>query len=307
MPSKVQVSRPRRGFPGSSFSYTPLQHVRVLFVSFLQGLFSGAPTGCLRWESNSEKTEIIIRDENPLRVDTVGKRPAINITMGTVQFYSVGMDDLLGFDFDTGRKVKGVLVPGSMSINCCSRVDIEAHNIAWIVAEHIWLLRDLFMKMGFFELGRSNQVTPPSPPGSIVAGDTADEWYSSTVSVPFQFQRKSAFTPLGQQIVRNIETRLHTVSNHIESMGPPQGGHEYPLKVVQCFPESYAPNASDARGGTPDPAGTYINSLPKQPHPLNPASLVTLRSAHPNRAGLRNPQMQGRELPLVRPCVKEST
>lgn len=306
MPSKVHESRSGQEFTGSSFVYTPLQHVRTLFISFLQGLFEGSPAGCFKWDPDPEKTEIAIRDENPIKVETVGQRPAINLTLGSVQFYSLGMDDMLYYDQATGRKVKGVLIPGTVSINCCSRVDIEAHNIAWSVAEFIWLLREEFLKRGFFELGRGNQVTPPTPAGSIVANDSGDEWYCSTVIIPFQFQRKSAFTKLGARIVQNIETRLSTVLGPVESVGPPQGGHEFPVSETYCLPESFAPNASDAYGATPDPTGQFQGALIKQPHPLNPAVTVTVRAARPNRAGLRNPSMHGRELPIVRPCVKES-
>lgn len=307
MPSSVQTSSPSRGFPGSSFIYTPLQHVRVLFISFLQGLFVGAPKGCFRWDPVEERSDIIIRDENPLNVETVQKRPSINVTMGAVQFYSLGIDDMLYYDFRTSKKTKGVLVPGTMAVNCCSRSDIEAHNLAWIVSEHIWLLRELFLKMGFFELGRGNQISPPSPPGSIVTGDQGSEWYCSSVSVPFQFQRKSAFTPLGQEIVQNIETALRTTNHRVASLGPAQAGHEYPLAVNVCPPPPYAPGASDVYGATPDPAGARDVFLPKQPHPLNPAASVVVRTARPFRAGVvRPPSMNGRALPLVRPCVEQS-
>lgn len=305
MPSRIAITAPEQGFPDSSFRYTPLRHVRVLFVSFLQGLFAKAPPGSFRWEEDSEKTEIVIRDESPINVNTVEKRPAINITLGTVQFFSLGMDDLISYDFDTGRKVKSVLVPGTVSINCCSRSDIECHDLAWVISEHIWLLRELFLKMGFFELGRGNQITPPSAAGSIVTGDSGDEWYCSTVSIPYQFQRKSAFTPLGKEIVQSILQRLETVSRRVESMGAPQG-----RAITNCFPPNYAPDASDAGGRTPDPGGVRDVFLPKQPHPLNPAKTVTVRVMYPNRAGaralIRPPGAPAAALPLVRPCVKES-
>src|SRR5690606_13271095 len=163
MPSRVHSASPTSGFPGSSFKYTPMQHVRVVFASFLQGLFSEAPVGQFHWDPDDERTEIIIRDESPIHVERIGARPAIGLTMGSCQFYSLGMDDLHSFNFALEQKVKTVLVPGTMHVNVCSRVDIEAHNLAWVVSEHLWLLRDLLMKAGFFEIGRNIQVGPPSP------------------------------------------------------------------------------------------------------------------------------------------------
>lgn len=286
MPSRVPTTTHLSGFPGSSFKYTPLQHVRVLFASFLQGLFSEAPIGQFHWDPDEEKTEIIIRDENPIHVETIGARPAISLTIGPCQFYSLGMDDMYSFDFALERKVKTVLIPGTMSINVCSRVDIEAHNLAWVISEHIWLLRDLLIKAGFFEIGRNIQVGPPSPAGSIVSNDSADEWYCSTISVPWQFNRKSAFTPLGRQIANNIELRVNETNRLIDEGrgGPALAGHELAVKVTERFPPSFAPDASDVYGKTPDPADERTYSLPVAPHPLNPAKLVVVETIRPFRA-----------------------
>lgn len=289
MPSKVPTTAHLSGFPGSSFKYTPLQHVRVLFASFLQGLFSEAPVGQFHWDPDEDKTEIIIRDENPIHVETIGMRPAISLTMGPCQFYSLGMDDMYSFDFALERKVKTVLIPGTMSVNVCSRVDIEAHNLAWVIGEHIWLLRELLIKAGFFEIGRNIQVGPPSPAGSIVTNDSADEWYCSTISIPWQFNRKSAFTPLGQQIANNIELRVNQTNKMVEEGrgGPALAGHEFAVKVTEKFPPSFAPGASDVYGKTPDPAGQRTYSLPVAPHPLNPAKLVVVETIRPFRASRR--------------------
>ena len=304
MPSRVQETVPADGFPASSFKYTPLQHVRVLIISFVQGLFAEAPPGGYRWNPEDALTEIIIRDESPIHVETIGARPAVNMTMGAISFYSLGIDDMYTFDFSIGRKVKVVLIPGTVSINCSARSDIEAHNIAWVIAEHLWLLRELLLKAGFFEIGRGIQVSPPSPGGSIVSSDQSDEWFVSTISVPFQFNRKSAFTPLGDDIANNIRLNLQATHNAVGvgRGGPAQAGHEFPVRVTECLPESFAPNASDARGLTPDGAGQQVPSLPLVPHPLNPAKLVYVQTVRPNRVGAVRSFRRGLVLPIIRPC-----
>jgi hypothetical protein len=287
MPSRVHETRTSGGFPGSSFKYTPLQHVRVLLLSFIQGLFAEAPSGAYRWNPDEQSTEIIIRDENPIHVDVIGMRPCISLTMGAINFYSLGMDDMYSYDADLDRKVKVVLIPGTVSLNVCSRVDIEAQNLAWVVAEHLWLLRELLLKAGFFEIGRSISVSPPSPPGSVIAADGADEWVVSTVTVPYQFSRKSAFTNLGYQIVNSIETNIQQRQPQAVDYGrggPALAGPEFPVKVTESFPPSFAPGASDVYGKTPDPAGTRTYSLPLVPHPLNPAKLVRVQTVRPYRA-----------------------
>lgn len=308
MSSSVNEVRNRQGFLGSSFRFTPLEHVRTLVISFVQGLFNGAPAGCYHWEPEEERTEIIIRDENPINVEKVGQRPAINFTMGEIRFYNVGIDDMIDYDFATGKKTKGVLVPGVISVNVCSRSDIEAHNLAWVVGEHIWLLREILLRQGFFEIGRGITISPPTSAGSIVSNDMADEWTCSTVSVPWQFARKSAFTPLGRDIVDNICVFMAVnAPKPVESMGWPAHPSGSPFSVHECPPPSYAPLASDSRGGTPDPAGNKSNPLPLVPHPLNPAKTVTVRTVRPYRAGLRM-SSAGRApaLPIEDRCVENS-
>ena len=289
MPGSVNRTDSNRGFPGSSFKYTPLRHVRVLFANFVQGLFAAAPPNSYKWVEDEQNSEIIIRDENPIHVDRYGVRPCINFTIGRIQFYSLGMDDLLDYSFQTDGKTKGVLVPGTMNVNVSSRSDIEAHDLAWVVAEHIWLLRDLFMKEGFFELGRGIDVSPPGPPGSIISSDQADSWYVSTVSVPWQFARTSKFTPLGRSIVNSIETHFQLgVPKPVESIGWPSSVYGNPLNIQEYLPSAFYPGASDARGAAPDPAGVRDYSLPRVPHPLNPAKTVVVRAVYPYRASQRS-------------------
>lgn len=307
MPSHINEAR-SSAFDGSSFKETPLQQARVVVLSFMQGLFGYAPVGCFRWNAEDDRTEIIIRDENPIHVDKYGGRPCINVTRGEARFYHLGIDDLHDYDFSIERKKKGLLVPSVFSINVCSRVDVESENLAWVVAEHIWLLRELLIKEGFFEIGRGISVSPPSPPGSVIHSDSSDEWVCCTVSVPWQFARLSQFTPLGRDVVQNIcnQLRVNTPLKRVESLGWPSTGRERPYEVHECPPASFAPNASDVRG-TPDPAGVKSNPLPKVPHPLNPAKQVVVRTVRPNRSGLRM-SSAGRPpaLPIGTLCVEKS-
>jgi hypothetical protein len=256
--------------------------------------------GSYHFEFDEENTEIIIRDENPINVEQIGQRPAVNFTMGQVSFYNVGMDDLIDYDFSIAKKTKGVLVPGTISVNVSSRSDIEAHNLAWVIGEHIWLLRELLLRQGFFEIGRGINITPPTAAGSIVSGDQSDEWVVSTISVPWQFARKSAFTPLGQKIVDNIVAFVDVnPAKRVESAGWPYHPSGMPYSIQECFPPSFAPLASDV--------GSRDRSLPLVPHPLNPSKTVTIRTVRPYRAGLRM-SSAGRApaLPIDGRCVEES-
>ncbi len=307
MSTRVPGTEHRGGFPLSSFTYTPLQHVRNLYVRFVQGLFYGAPKGNYHWDPDPELSEIVIQDESPIHVDTVGMRPCITFTRGTVQFYSLGLDDMMSYSFETGQKKKSVLVPGTMSINCCSRVDIECENIAWVVAEHIWLLREVLIRQGFFEVGRQPVIGAPSKAGSIVAGDSADEWFATVVACPFQFYRTSQFYPLNQQVVKNIELSLQAAMHDVKTgqyVDP--FNHEVPYGMVGCPPPPFVPGASDVYGQTPNPGLDSRPESPIVPHPLNPAVKVVLRSSNPFGPAVKPPSIGGRVLPIRSSCVEES-
>lgn len=317
MAARVPETAPAAGFPDSSFKYTPLRHVRVLFIRFVQGLFAAAPEGCYRWDEDEQLSEIIIVNESRIDPEIINKRPGITFTRGPVSFYSMGIDDLMSYEADISKKTKGVLIPGTMTINCVSRVPQEAEDLAWVVAEHLWLLRDLLMKAGFFEIGRQPQIGSPSPAGSIVSNDQGDEFTVVAVSIPYQFPRTSAVTPLGKRIVGSIENRLtvnplRRLNNNGLPAAYPGGGtpaylrHEVPLGITACPPPSFAPDASDVYNRSPDPAGRRDVFLPKQPHPLNPAVQVNVRTVRPGRRGIA-PIGSGAVVPISNPCVEESS
>jgi hypothetical protein len=292
-------------FPGS-FKYTPLEALRNLFVGFLQGLFNAAPPGSYHWDPDPNFTDIIIQDEAPVKEEVMQKRPLITLTRGPIQFYSFGMDDMLQYNADIDRKTKSILVPGTMSVNCCSRVALEAENIAWVVGEHIWLLRDLLIKSGLFDTGRQIQLSAPAPAGSLIADDNGDTWTAVSVSVPFQIVRTSAFTPLGLQIVQNIESRITTTASRITHVGPPPvASHERPLGVYECPPPPLTA-APDARGGTAR-YPVRQSFLPKQRHPLDPAREVVVRTVRPYAPGQRPAvDLRPGAVPIPNPCMKES-
>lgn len=307
MAGKVPETQPAAGYPDSSFKYTPMRHLRVMFIRFCQGLFHAAPIGSYHWDPDENITELIISNENKLDPEVISRRPGLSFTRGPIQFYSLGIDDMMYYEWDIDKKTKGVLVPGTMTINCVSRVPQESEDIAWVVMEHLWLLRHLLMQAGFFEIGRQPQMGSPSPAGSIVAGDQGDEFTVTSVSVPFQFSRTSSFTPLGKRIVQNVQFALNTRSDpkYIGSLGVPSQGFNGPFNETVVAPSSFAPNASDAQGQTPDPAGVRQVFLPKQPHPLNPAKTVSVRTVRPHMRAALYTVPEG-TVPITGSSVEES-
>ena len=314
MSSKVPTTSPNGAFPEDSFKYSPLEHVRSLFVGFFQGLFYAAPRGAYHWEGQDDQSEIYISDENPLKGETIGQRPGISCTRGPVQFYSLGLDDMMAYDFRTGTKMKSVLVPGTMIVNCSSRVQLECERIAWICAEQLWLHREMLMREGFFEIGRQPGIGSPSPSGSLVAADVGDEWYTVSVTCPYQFYRTSQFSPLGKQILQNMRLTMAARLLRVDQQYQRTGGHNGPIAspgVDPPFgqlaqrPPSFAPQASDVYQNTPR-AGEGAPRQHVVPHPLNPAQMVTIRGSRPNSPAVRPPGMGGRPIPIVGECVEDS-
>lgn len=310
MPSKPTIVSPRGEYPLSSFKDEPLMQLRVLYNAFVKGLFSAQPKGSYHWCDSPEETEIWITDEHPVKAEAIGARPSVSFTRSAVQFYSLGNDDMLDFKFETGRKTKSVLIPGAMSINCSSRSDLESERIAWVIAEHLWLLRERLMGLDlFFEIGRQGQVSPPTPAEGVVVMDAGDEWYCTTVTSPFQFPRTSQFTPLNRRIIQSVELQIRTQLLRGGTGGPvaSQNGVELGIGVSSNGPPAFFPAASDAHGRTPDPGGRLPPPPQYAAHPLDPARTVTVRAVHPFKPGLRPPSMGGRAIPIAQSPVEEST
>lgn len=284
MPSKIRQTLPVGADQG--FKDGPLLQVRLLYISFVQGLFAAAPAGSYRWDQDPHATEIVVTDENPIHVATIGNRPAISFSRGPVQATTLGQDDMLSYDFATGKKKKSVVMPGVMNINVCSRNDIESERLACVIFEQLWMNRELLMRSGFFEVGRNCVIGAVSPAGSIVQ-DGGDEWYATTVSSPFQIYRTSQASPIGCSISEHLGVRVRSFGHVVDPKGPaypPAGWGPY-ARV-----DEEAPGVEEHR----------------VPHPLNPAKTVTIRSAHPFKPALRPPTIGGRTIPVASGTVKQS-
>lgn len=187
----------------------PLLLIRRLVLTFLQGLFEQQDPGCFQWNEDLEESEIVITDEAPINLERVGARPAISTVRGTVQWGQTSLDEKQTYNMATEQRTHIDLLRGTLSINCCSRVDLESEYIAWIVANHMWLLRRLLMKFTpVHEIGRGNSIGSPSPAGAIVSGDTEGEWINTVVTVPFFLQVGGKVTPLNLPALNSIEAKL---------------------------------------------------------------------------------------------------
>jgi hypothetical protein len=176
----------------------------------MQGLFEEADPGCFQWKERLEETEIVITDESPIKLDVVGKRPAISTVRGQVAWGKTSLDEMQEHNMGNDYRKHTDLVSGNMTINCCSREPLESEYIAWIVGNHTWLLRRLVMKRTpVHEFGRGQVIGAPSPAGAIVTGDTEGEWICTPIQIPFFLQITGQVTQLDQTLLRKIESRFN--------------------------------------------------------------------------------------------------
>lgn len=175
----------------------PLNYMVKAFIAFLQTIFESAPVGHFHWRPELEETELVITEENPVNLDAVEQKPLISVVLGSTRFNGTALDDLLTVSATDAREIHTDLIPGTMSLNCMSRVPQEARFLAWISARTVWNLRKIFIKeTHIHEVGRTITIGTISPAGALVQGDTEGEWHVVSVSCPFFLQWTDSVTPL---------------------------------------------------------------------------------------------------------------
>lgn len=245
----------------ASWAEDPLNYLVKAFAAFLQTVFEKAPVGHFHWSPQLENSEIIITEENPIALDTVGQRPAISIVLGAIEWNASSLDEFLGMEFASGKQKHTDLLPGMMSLNCCSRVGQEARFIAWQCARHLWALRRIFMQEPFIhEIGRRVRVGPVSPAGALVQGDTEGEWLAASVTCPFYLQWYEQITPIKDWNGRDIQPlrEIEVTYRSRMALAQPNLTHTQNTGMRLWGAEAGPPKAPRIRGRT-------IQTEPEQP------------------------------------------
>jgi hypothetical protein len=219
----------------------PLNYMVKAFVAFLQTIFEQAPIGQFHWRPELAETELVITEENPVNLDAVEQKPLISVVLGPVRFNGSSMDDLLSVSSVDAREVHTDLIPGTVSLNCMSRVAQECRFLGWISARTIWNLRKIFIReTHIHEVGRNISIGPVTPAGALVQGDTEGEWHSVSVACPFFLQWMDSVTPLrhdwsGRPVHRlqamemSLKTRIGEAQSnltHTQETGPRLWGEQ---------------------------------------------------------------------------------
>ena len=181
----------------SSWLNDPLNYMVKAFIAFLQTIFEIAPKGCFQWSPKEGETELVVTEDNPVNLEATEQRPAISVIIGPTRFNGSSLDDLVNVDFRTAKEIHTDLLPGTMTLNCLSRVPQECRFLGWHCARTIWNLRKIFIKESHIhEVGRNITIGSVTPAGALVQGDTEGEWHGVPVSIPFFLQWTDSITPL---------------------------------------------------------------------------------------------------------------
>lgn len=189
----VSNARPRYGKNDLTNNpmWDPLYHCTRTMVAFAQGLFKHLPPGQLHWSPNLEETEIVITDQTPLTLSTIGQRPAIVIIPGQAQFANLAIGNLEDIDHQTGNRIHRDLISSSITYNCISRNGVEAGRIAWYLGSHVKKLRVFLQQQGpFTEIGQTVVFAPETPPGAIVPDAVDSSAINRAVIVPYQYPHR---------------------------------------------------------------------------------------------------------------------
>ena len=138
--------------------------------------------------TDEARTELIISDAGSLNTDSVESRPAIIISRGPFAWGNTNLDHFLKQDLPSGMRTHTDLLTGSFVLNCISRSGLEAETLAVIVGKAIRTYRRELQKAGFFQIGHLVQVGQETPAGSLVAGDSTEDFINVPVSFPIFYQ-----------------------------------------------------------------------------------------------------------------------
>jgi len=200
------------GQPSDSGS-SPMIRLQRVVVDFIRGLHAQCPPGSYHWEptnggsQDQEGSEIWIGTETPIDPEIIAKRPAVVVGRGPAAFQGIGLGDQAYTDLATGAHVKMDMIPTTLNINVLSKIPVEAEELAWFIARHIWNLRNELLRGNSFILytGQRPSLSPPSAAGTLVSGPSADsDWIVVTVSMPVYLQHMEVAMPLNTKVVREV-------------------------------------------------------------------------------------------------------
>lgn len=175
-----------------------LSDTKDILLRFFQDVFHQMPvgTGDFHFEPDDEKaSELIISDKGTVNTSTVEKRPALILSRGAFAWGNTSLDQFLKLDIPTGVRTHTDLLAGSFTVHCVSRSGLEAEKLALLVHKWLRIYRRQLQKAGFFYIGHIGQIGEESPAGTLLAGDSAEDFVQVQVNFPVYYQESWTVEP----------------------------------------------------------------------------------------------------------------
>jgi len=203
---------PTTGFPCPfTPEEDPLYAVIRTYLAFLQSSFKQLPEGTHKWDATEDQTEIIITDQAPVKIESVGRVPHIVSIRGPVQSADLVMDHSQQQSMDGQQRTHRDMLPGSLTLNCIARDGVVAQRIAYIAYWFVKRFRRILLKHPLIhETGRQMMISGETSPGSLVAGDAEPGPIMVSVTVPFWVNEAWLFEeePDEDSILKEMELSL---------------------------------------------------------------------------------------------------
>jgi len=210
-----------RDFPDIPRERDPLFFFTLLFLSFIQGLFKQRPEGEYKYSEDENITEIIIADQVTAAKETV---PRIITARGPANYMTLFCDDMVKRSMRTDERKRTSLISIPMTINCISKMGVEAQELAFFIAHNIWSHRILLQQHGIHKIDRNFSISPETPTDAIFAPSVVPEGIMVSLIVPFYVRWTVTTVP-------NNAPKLREIDNYIKNkLAPTLTGKDIPEK-----------------------------------------------------------------------------
>lgn len=158
--------------------YNRTEAIKYMFLHFMQELFSQQEQ--YTWDSDEEKSDILITDQMPDDMSVVEKKPMIVLFRGPMRPMQSSIDQLEKITLKKGVKRYSDLWSGQIRFECIARFGLEAETIATRVALALVTFKDILRERGLHDY---REVTI----GEEGAMEVDSEIVSTVVSVTLQY------------------------------------------------------------------------------------------------------------------------
>lgn len=168
------------------------------------------------WQTDELTSEVIITDSGAMNTDTLEKRPAIIVSRNQFAYANLGLDNLVKVTGVNDLRTHSDLLQGSFSINCVSKLGLEAEKLALLVTRALKSHRRLLQQAGFFQIGQNITVGPENPAASIFPGDSDEDYVLVTVTFPCYWQDVWSVNPTGLTVINSIKLTVNSIERKFD-------------------------------------------------------------------------------------------